>query len=211
MRVIATGFDSTESDTLYIPDKIDDLPVVGVGYTPLMGRSTAKIYRFENVYFPWSIEFSPVGNIEYSDNVKYIISASTNTLIDFENYHYITYVIPNCMYADPVSFYNVRNLHTKIDIREESNIMSANIAYLFNYEDNPNKGYFFVDLLEESGKLTKPPYNPKRGGYKFAGWYKEAECLNVWDFENDIVKISFDEEGNRIYEEICLYAKWVKK
>ena len=209
-RVSAVGCGYEVPDTVYIPDKIDGIPVTYVGFEQ-WGGPTAKFWGAEKIYFPWSIKRSPVGRIEYAGGVRYIISASTNTLIDFENYYYITYVIPNCMYADPVSFYNVNKLHTKIDIREESNIMSANIAYFFNYEDNPNKGYFFVDLLEENGKIVKPPYGPKREGYKFAGWYKEAECLNVWDFENDIVEISFDEEGERIYEEVCLYAKWEKK
>lgn len=86
--------------------------------------------------------------------------------------------------------------------------LPANVSYLFNYQDNPNEGYFFVDLIEETGKLTKPPYDPKREGYEFSGWYTDAECTDKWDFENDVVTINFDEEGNRIYEEFCLYAKW---
>ena len=126
-------------------------------------------------------------------------------------YSYMIFVIPKCMYNDPIQTSSVRGIRAKIDIREYSNIIPANIAYFFNYEENPNEGYFFVDLLEESAKITKPPYDPKREGYKFAGWYKEAECVNAWDFENDIVEINFDEEGERIYEEFCLYAKWVKK
>ena len=65
-----------------------------------------------------------------------------------------------------------------------------------------------MDLIEETGKLTKPPYDPKRVGYEFRGWYKDSKCEEEWDFEKDIVEIHFDEEGNRIYEEFCLYAKW---
>ena len=65
-----------------------------------------------------------------------------------------------------------------------------------------------MDLLESAGKLTKPPYDPKREGYNFAGWYIDPECTDKWNFENDVVTINFDEEGNRIYEEFCLYAKW---
>ena len=87
----------------------------------------------------------------------------------------------------------------------------ANIAYLFNHEGSPNRNYFFIDIIEESGKLTKPPYDPKREGYTFAGWYKDEACTEIFDFDNDIVEIKFDEEGNRIYEEFCLYAKWDKE
>ena len=79
---------------------------------------------------------------------------------------------------------------------------------MFNYDNNPNEGYFFVDLIEESGKLMKPPYDPRRDGYTFQGWYKDEACIKAWDFENDTVTIQFDEEGNHIYEEIRLYAKW---
>ena len=86
----------------------------------------------------------------------------------------------------------------------------ANISYMFNYEENPNEGYFFIDLVEESGKLIKPPYDPKREGYKFDGWYKESECVNQWNFDTDEVKINYNEEGERIYEEITLFAKWTE-
>ncbi len=34
-------------------------------------------------------------------------------------------------------------------------------------------------------------------GYVFDGWYKEADCINAWDFENDIVTANG-----------TLYAKW---
>jgi len=81
---------------------------------------------------------------------------------------------------------------------------------MFNYKENPNQGYFFVDLIETTCTITPPPYNPKREGYTFAGWYKEPECITPWNFDTDVITIEFDEEGNRIYEEVCLYAKWIK-
>ena len=37
------------------------------------------------------------------------------------------------------------------------------------------------------------------------------EKYNENYFDNDTIEVKFDEEGNRIYEEICLYAKWIKK
>ena len=89
--------------------------------------------------------------------------------------------------------------------------LPANISYMFNHAGNPNKGYFFIDLIEESGKIMKPPYDPRREGYSFLGWYKDEGCTEAWDFENDEVEIHFDEEGNRIYEEIKLYAGWEKE
>ena len=226
LSVTSVGWGGTATQSCYIPPEIDGIPVKRMGTTPkIMGGSTAALVVAEKIYFPWTITVTPRGGdirwwgavitdkngnkIEYS--TKYIISSNTSTLIDKGLHYNYIHVVPNQMYNDYDMYHSVAGLHTHIVLKEEDNVLPANISYLFNYEENPNEGYFFVDLLEESGKITKPPYDPKRDGYKFAGWYKEAECLNVWDFENDIVKINFDEEGNRIYEEICLYAKWEKK
>jgi hypothetical protein len=40
---------------------------------------------------------------------------------------------------------------------------------------------------------------------------KDKACIEARNFENDEVEIRFDEEGNRIYEEIKLYAGWEKE
>jgi len=37
----------------------------------------------------------------------------------------------------------------------------------------------------------------KKNGNKFDSWYKDEDCTELWDFENDIV-----------IEDITLYAKW---
>lgn len=41
------------------------------------------------------------------------------------------------------------------------------------------------------------PGTPTRSGYTFEGWYKEAACVNAWDFSFDTVD-----------RDITLYAKW---
>ena len=186
-----------DNSPLYIPDEIDGISVTGIGHSALMMNYSATISGVEKVYFPWSISYSPQRNIEYTSEVKYIVSASTTTLID--EHYYPTFVIP---YSSFVEYEKM------VDNKE--NIIPANVSYLFNYADSPNEGYFFIDLLEESGKLNKLPYDPKREEYIFDGWYKETECINKWNFDTDIVTIEYDENGERIYEEICLYAKWIK-
>lgn len=45
-------------------------------------------------------------------------------------------------------------------------------------------------------KIVKPESPTKENEY-FVDWYKEAECTNVWDFENETVS-----------QDITLYAKW---
>ena len=49
----------------------------------------------------------------------------------------------------------------------------------------------------KKGSTIKNPASPKAEGYKFTGWYKEADCQTLWDFEKDIVE-----------ENITLYAGW---
>ena len=191
-----------DNSPLYIPDEINGIPVTGIGHSALMMNYWATISGVEKVYFPWSISYSPQRNIEYTLGTKYIISASTTTLID-STYRQNIFVIPNSLY--------VKYVKKTPNINNYECILPANISYMFNCSDSCNDGYFFVDLIEETSKLIKPPYDPKREGYTFAGWYTEEDCVNEWNFETDTVKINFDEEGNRIYEEFCLYAKWIKK
>jgi uncharacterized repeat protein (TIGR02543 family) len=46
--------------------------------------------------------------------------------------------------------------------------------------------------------VAKPDTNPTISGYVFKGWYKEAACINAWNFETD-----------KVSENTYLYAKWV--
>jgi len=202
------------SDVIYVLDEIEGKQVFALGHkSPVVGR-TGYIYRShtQRIYFPWSITVV-ADNLQRSceqgceGTLQYVISAST-TLIDTTSYGKSKNVVPQIVYRK-ISI--EENVNEQLIYQENiDSFLPANIAFFFNYEKNPNSGYFFIDIAEESGKLTKPPYDPKRDGYKFAGWYKEAECTNQWNFETDTVTIGFDEEGNRIYEEIKLYAKWVK-
>lgn len=49
----------------------------------------------------------------------------------------------------------------------------------------------------KKGSTIKRPASPEAEGYEFTGWYKEAGCQTLWDFEKDVV------EGN-----VTLYAGW---
>lgn len=48
------------------------------------------------------------------------------------------------------------------------------------------------------GDKVAPPQNPVKDGFVFAGWFKDIELTEPWDFEKDTV------ESN-----ITLYAKWM--
>ena len=60
-------------------------------------------------------------------------------------------------------------------------------------------------------KIENTPYEPMREGYTFGGWYKEAECINVWNFEQDTLpETLYNENNEEVYQETKLYAKWIK-
>lgn len=50
------------------------------------------------------------------------------------------------------------------------------------------------------GELLTKPQAPAAQGYLFAGWYKEPECTQAWDFAADVVS-----------EDTILYAKWTEE
>lgn len=75
----------------------------------------------------------------------------------------------------------------------------ANMQYLFNYEDAPNEGVFFIDDLEVNEKLEIFPETPKRDGYIFTSWFVEPECIN---------KIELNDFEKNDDETIYLYAGW---
>lgn len=104
----------------------------------------------------------------------------------------------------------------------------ANVSYQYNYEVAPNDGYYWVDNYDNALIEYIPP-EPMRVGYKFGGWYKEAECINKWNFEKDKTGNVYEyyEKPNEhsskeyineyehyvnthTYFETKLYAKWVK-
>lgn len=47
------------------------------------------------------------------------------------------------------------------------------------------------------GTTTKPTASPMRAGYRFGGWYSDAQCTQEYRF------------GQRIYENDTAYAKWI--
>ena len=66
------------------------------------------------------------------------------------------------------------------------------------------------NYLEYDSKIKIIPPDPIREGYTFDGWYKEAECVNKWNFENDTLpEIKIDEDEKVIFQETALYAKWI--
>ncbi|MBR2611994.1 MAG: InlB B-repeat-containing protein [Clostridia bacterium] len=200
---------------IIIPDFINGYKVRIVGEYPVlwgMPELGINYSHTERIYFPWTVDiFTKINlGLQDSDVLKYFVFPTNNkSLYYFEQNilakPMIKLIINNHLYEYlELEYWSKRGYH-------DEDFLPANISYMFNHAENPNDGYFFIDLIEESEKLMKPPYDPRREGYTFLGWYKDEGCTEAWDFENDEVEIHFDEEGNRIYEEIKLYAGWEKE
>lgn len=71
---------------------------------------------------------------------------------------------------------------------------SQNLRYV-TYDTNG--GTEIEKSAVESGSKLTAPKQPKRPGYLFAGWYKDVNCTELWDFDKD-----------KVVDNLTLYAKW---
>ena len=86
------------------------------------------------------------------------------------------------------------------------------LIYSYNFEGAENDGYYWIDNYNYGEKIEYIPAAPVRIGYIFGGWYKEAECINEWEFDSDTLPAEkLDEENNIIFQRTTLYAKWNKQ
>ncbi len=69
--------------------------------------------------------------------------------------------------------------------------------YAVNFFDGTTE---YTDLRKEnceSGSKITAPENPIKENYVFLGWFKDADCINEWNFSTDLVTTNTN-----------LYAKW---
>ncbi|XZJ71130.1 InlB B-repeat-containing protein (plasmid) [Clostridium perfringens] len=100
----------------------------------------------------------------------------------------------NVVYADEVEVKNLTNkANESITLYAVWEINSYDVTF-------DSQGGNSVDGQNvEYNALVEKPTNPTREGYTFGGWYKEAECTTVWDFDTDKMTAS----------NLTLYAKWI--
>ena len=79
--------------------------------------------------------------------------------------------------------------------------------------DNQGHGTKPDDQTINHGGKVNNPGNLTANGFIFGGWYREAGCINAWDFSVDITGKEIKDLYIKVYdayEGIYLYAKWVK-
>ena len=194
-----------EQETLVIPSIIDGKKVSIIGYlrrgngAPYWA-SDFKSDKLKTIYFPSGFSKSYV--YRFYKNIPNIERIYWGDVI-FDT---------RLVYAADLKYILKNNYYEQIKQYEDyfdcTKVIIANVTYYINDgTDNP----YFVDEVSDSVVNVIPP-TPYREGYKFTNWYKEKECINLWDFEKDKApKIKYDSDENEIYEEIKIYAGWEEK
>lgn len=85
-------------------------------------------------------------------------------------------------YASPLQY---------VDLNDPA-IAIHTVSYDMNGHGSPQPTWEQV----EAGEKAHEPEAPSAVGYKFLGWFKEKECRNKWDFNNEVT------------EDMVLYAGW---
>ena len=209
---------------------------VQVGYRPRKDWSpknfAPSLTNVSCVYFPFgnyddSIDVIPVGNNLVLETIYYCVDWVKTAERLFRKKGSVDRVL-YCKYpaflerkermgmwlTETVSMENDYTMivTVTIDLRDlydyQYKIRVANTAYMFNYDGEPNGGYFFINNFGWGKKIDPAPYMPMRNGYEFKGWYKEPECINLWNFDSDTLPQESEIGEN---PETKLYAGWEKK
>lgn len=219
VRILGLTDKGKEQEYLVIPETIDGRIVKKIGCGNGM-----EVYNIEKKY----------GNEDYaqfkSDKLRKIFIIPQVEIAEDWPYHKIVenrepfeavFYMQNILYYyyTPKVFFFLTSMKGEKDLKDWNKQLqdpnrckfAANVSYYYNYENSKNGGYYWIDNYAYGEKIEYIPENPTRDGYTFAGWYKESECINKWNFEVDkLPEEQFNEEEITIYQETKLYAKWIE-
>lgn len=189
---------------IVIPEYIDGIPVISFGHNADFALLVVQIDSdvLEKVYFESAIVANKNTFGAGADNLKKIMYPKVNE-------------------HSRNGFYGVDTYFPIKDFIENGGgrtiTHGANISYYYNYENESDDEYYWIDDCDYGGIIEFIPPDPEREGYIFGGWYKEPECVNAWDFETDTLpeeKTEMKEYSGGevreevVYQETILYAKW---
>ncbi len=203
---------------LVIPDKIEDSPVITFGNQRLLD------------FCPPDIQSEVLEKIYIENDPKVFYNRGPGGFHNYNcpNLEKIVYIsnwetgyakVLGCTAYYPLGFcekYASENPYS-------TPLNAANVSYYYNHKYAENFGYYWVDDCDYGGKIEFVPEDPERKGYTFGGWYKEAECINKWDFETDTLPEEKTEQNQTkvngknitketvVYQQTILYARWIKQ
>ncbi|MBE7088002.1 MAG: hypothetical protein E7370_00555 [Clostridiales bacterium] len=189
-------------EIIIVPEYIEGYKVEEIGYSEsVVNEGIWESERLKKVYIPFSVSVSRTAFQKCEKLEKVILLAHKADGYDDRN--------GTNVYCTSY-YYEAENVTNKYVSITGSTIYFSNVSYYYNYENAPNDGYYWVDDYDYNSKIEFIPKMPEREGYIFDGWYKEAECINAWNFELDkLPETEYDSEGSSIYQETKLYAKWI--
>lgn len=175
-------------ETLIIPAYLDGYKVTQLNYK--YGLGVGGKFESENlnrIYITTDIT-SPQAAFNHCPNLERVISMNGEAKLD-----------------DSTHMRYMRSISLLVSA------FDANITYKYNYFADEIEDSFWADDYDYGEKIKYLPPEPERAGFLFDGWYKEPECINEWNFENDTLPESrYDENNDLIYQETKLYAKWAE-
>ena len=199
-----------EQEALDVPCTIDGMKVTSFGY----GGSSYKIEseNLKRLYIHDNLEHMDYQSLYYFyfNNIEWECGEFPYEFkIIYSGYTELNYVNQ----LNP-KIYIYKDLYEEIDKKyrelvgelgpgefycHEAIFTTANVAFMNNYSEEINKGYYRADDIENGEKISEPPA-PERKGYIFTGWYTEAEAINLWNFDTHVDM----SDG----EELKLFAGW---
>lgn len=194
IRIMGLSEEGLTKEIIIVPHYIDGIEVREVGSPPFQGTGgTWKSESLRRIYIP----FPAAVYVTKSEGISNLerVSVLEHEVIGGKGFYITSYYLND---TSPYGFVD--------------NGICANVSYMYNYDDSPNHGYYWIDDYDYGTKITYIPENPTRIGYIFDGWYKEEECINKWDFNVDKLPDGLYDDGQNlfIYQETILYAKWIK-
>lgn len=200
VAIIGLSDEGKMKETIVFPTTIDGYIVSEIG-TQLIKRPSGSIVftNAKNIYFP-AINFRTYNEFQYDENVIFNIYIG-NRYADSDIFS-LTKKYANSKIFVKKEYYDDEE---RLGYLDRYNYVPANVVYYLS--DNTNDG-FFIDDVDGTIVNVVPP-NPYKEGYEFVGWYKDLDGIEPWDFENDIIpKKIYDGDGNYIFIETKIYAKW---
>lgn len=198
-----------EQTALILPQEINGVPMVGFGYERQLGWGEEKIGEFisenlKKLYIPF------VASKGFKDLPKAESTCKGGYVVKWKN----AFVESFPFGSDIVGFNILEDFINETMYNNYNRL--ANLSYMYNYEGAEDGGYYWVDSYD-NGLVEFIPPEPTREGYRFGGWYKEPECITLWDFATDKTGDEIVIEAYSTFEQYenseitYLYAKWMKE
>ena len=132
----------------------------------------------------WPVEDSPFSISSHPENRILAQNESLKFTLDFE--------APTEAGDYTASLYIYSNDEDENSYKLDMNWSSHEVVYKLNNDESD-----IIMAALPNSKLLEP-FPPKKLGYLFEGWYKDANFNNQWDFSADMVS-----------SDISLYAHWI--